>query len=195
MSKWSNIPGFAGRYQITKKGRVRSLTRITKHSGRHVRVTTGHELKPYLHCGYLAVELGSGIGRAKRCLVHRLVYLTFCGAIPGELIVRHLDDAKHNNHPRNLALGTKQDNANDRRKNKGYCVKGCSPKSVLTKAQVYEVIYLVHCRKQSCVSVAKRVGCSVHVVYGISSGRSRRRLLYETQNSNIPVMFKILSRR
>jgi hypothetical protein len=45
--------------------------------------------------------------------VHKLVYLTWCGAIPKGMQINHIDDNKDNNYFLNLYLGNQTENIAD----------------------------------------------------------------------------------
>jgi len=94
---WKDIPGYAGYYQVSDLGNVRSLR-------------YGKPLKPIRKAkGYLGVGL-TVKKQVKQFLVHRLVLLTFIG--PSPLIVNHIDGDKTNNHLSNLEYVTYQENTN-----------------------------------------------------------------------------------
>ena len=95
------------RYEVTCDGRVIS------HSGWRGQET--RELAQQLNTsGYLCVRVVVN-GRRKRLTVHGLVARTHLGPqpLPG-YEVRHLDGNKLNNHYKNLAWGTRKENADDR---------------------------------------------------------------------------------
>lgn len=58
--------------------------------------------------GYLDVRLAG-----EPHLAHRVVYAWFWGEAPTGVLVRHLDDNRHNNRPSNLALGDNLANMRD----------------------------------------------------------------------------------
>lgn len=79
------------------------------------RGTAIHELKPALHRGYLCVRVVTSSGKRVRRMVHQLVMHYYGADRPSALHeIRHLDGNPLNNHIRNLAWGTKKDNAADR---------------------------------------------------------------------------------
>ena len=85
-----DVAGTKGAYQVSDRGRVRSVGRATK-------ILAQNE-NP---AGYLVVGIKIG-GRFTTRGVHRLVAHAFKGKIPPRHIVRHLDGNKANNVPRNL---------------------------------------------------------------------------------------------
>src|SRR5690606_1548512 len=115
MEVWKDIPGYVGLYQVSDRGRVRSLDRqvVDKHGvTRHVagRVMC---LVPKDN-GYLQVVL-SDSGMTRHWHVHILVALAFLGHRPRNNEVRHLDGSRNNNVLSNLAYGTRSDNKRDMR--------------------------------------------------------------------------------
>lgn len=88
---WRDIEGYEGLYQVSDKGRVRSL----KYGKEHI-------LKPErTHNGYLRVNLCKN-EKQKHFLVHRLVALTFITNPNNLPDVNHKDENKENNRVENL---------------------------------------------------------------------------------------------
>lgn len=117
MSDWLSVFGYEGSYEVSRDGRVRSVTRQVPY-GRHGRaVYQGRELRlTRIKNGYLTVKLALA-GRTRTTYVHELVLRAFAGPRPqtdarGE--IRHLDGNKLNNHIGNLKYGTIFENAADR---------------------------------------------------------------------------------
>lgn len=108
--EWRDITGpwagCEGRYEVSSKGRVRSLLR-TRNDGPLIRVLSRNPAT-----GYLQVCLSTSLG-VQTATVHGLVAWAFCGPRPADLEVRHLDGNKLNNAPSNLAYGTRSENAQD----------------------------------------------------------------------------------
>ena len=71
-------------------------------------------LRPRTHpSGYLYYGLFVGKGKTKVRYWrrgHRLIAQTFFGAIPKKMEINHLDGNKHNNHPNNLEIVSRQEN-------------------------------------------------------------------------------------
>lgn len=106
---WAAVPEFAGLYEVSTDGHVRSLKRRTKTG-----ILGGRTLRPSKAAnGYFRVTLSSD-GRSARFLLHRLVLTTFVGPCPAGHECRHLDGNKANCSLSNLAWGTRSDNAKDR---------------------------------------------------------------------------------
>lgn len=91
--------------------------------------------------GYEHVTLHLGRrGLMKRCSVHALVALAFVGPRPGpEYQVRHLDGNRRNNVPSNLAWGTVQDNADDKRRHGNNTANERNPNAKLTMIDAEKV--------------------------------------------------------
>lgn len=110
MDNWKDIPGYAGKYQISRCGEVRSLSRADSMGRRWAE----RILKPAtVRGGYLIVALSKN-GKAKTRLIHRLLLETFSGPCPDSMEARHLDGDASNNRLDNLAWGTPTENYRDR---------------------------------------------------------------------------------
>ena len=107
--EWRDIPGFKGRYQVSNKGRVRSLDRYVRcgFEGKGRRFTKGRLLKPgATTSGHLTVALGKGNSVA----VHRLVLLAFIGKPKQKQEALHLNHRPADNRVTNLRWGTRSEN-------------------------------------------------------------------------------------
>ncbi len=107
--EWRDINGYEGRYQVSNKGRVKSLPRyVNNHTGKLLVkekfITLSKTPKGYLHC-YLSK--GS---RDKCFLVHRLVADAFIPNPDNKPQVNHIDCNKENNTVENLEWCTNGEN-------------------------------------------------------------------------------------
>jgi hypothetical protein len=94
---WVTIEGFAGQYEVSNLGRIRSLDMLVW-SGRSHYMKKGRILKPGLGGnGYLTVA-PRGVSQK----VSRLVAIAFVPKIEGKEIVNHIDGNKLNNLATNL---------------------------------------------------------------------------------------------
>lgn len=113
---WKDIPGHEGNYQVSDKGRVRSLDRYSTGRSRKgnefKRLLKGKVLKPAVYCktGHLSLPLGRGTHGLP---VHQLVLLAFEGPCPEGLEVRHLNGESQDNRLTNLKYGTRTENILD----------------------------------------------------------------------------------
>lgn len=96
--EWLKIAEFLGMYEISSKGRVRSINGILSggiNTGGYKHITLWKNGKPYMR------------------RINRLVALYFIPNPDNLPIVMHLDDDKLNNSYTNLKWGTHQDNMDD----------------------------------------------------------------------------------
>jgi hypothetical protein len=100
-------------YQVSNKGRVRSLTRTIKYKDGRVICTKGRELELRLNRGYLRVALTKH-GKTNSFLVHRLVGFAFLESTYFEnATIDHIDTNKTNNNVENLKWCTLKENLNN----------------------------------------------------------------------------------
>lgn len=100
---WKDIPGYEGLYQVSDKGRVKSLERPVTCFGKCVRLQPERILKPINSgSGYYVVVLSDGKNR-KTWYIHQLVLFAFVGPKQNENDqVNHIDENPHNNSLCNL---------------------------------------------------------------------------------------------
>lgn len=112
MEIWKNIKGYEGLYQVSDKGRVKSLERIvTRKNGRKFTVKE-RVLKPGLtKDGYPIVALHTG-NKQKTLTVHRLVCTAFHENIENKPCVNHINENKTDNRASNLEWCTYKENNN-----------------------------------------------------------------------------------
>lgn len=98
------LKGFENFYTVNEEGDIFSLPRTHETIGRFgpmIRKCGGKALKTHLNGSYKVVELNVN-RKAKKFLIHRLVYSTFVGDLIKGLAVHHKDGNKTNNHFSNL---------------------------------------------------------------------------------------------
>jgi hypothetical protein len=125
---WRPVIGYAGFYEVSDQGHVRSLDRVTASGPRR-----GKLLKPQIlnnSAKHLQVSL-SRYGNARHRLIHQLVLEAFVGPRPPGLECRHLNDDSTDNRLSNLVWGTRSENLHDMVRNgkhtmaaKTHCVNG-----------------------------------------------------------------------
>lgn len=109
---WKDIEGYAGLYQVSNLGRVKSLKRVVnRNDGRKNYV--GERILKQKFTGqakYPAVILSSQTIH-RTCSIHRLVASAFLPLVEGKDQVNHIDGVKANNTVGNLEWCTKSENS------------------------------------------------------------------------------------
>ena len=91
---WKDIKGYEGKYQISNKGRVRSLDYKGTKKKKLLKASTNKE-------GYIQIRLYKN-GKGKTYFVHRLVAEAFILNPNNYPVVNHKDENKSNNSVDNL---------------------------------------------------------------------------------------------
>lgn len=113
--RWLPVAGYAGIYEVSDHGRVRSVDRITS-GGNRLR---GRVLKERrLPNGRPRVSLAYN-ARNVDAYTYRLVLEAFVGPCPEGMEALHWDDDHDNNHLSNLRWGTRTENMQDMSRNGG----------------------------------------------------------------------------
>lgn len=103
IEKFKPVQGYAGIYEISNMGRVKSLSRIIERKDGNTRVTGDRIILPFItKCGYHQIVLTNKDGVRKKHYIHRLVANAFIEN-PNKLpIINHKDENKLNNRVDNL---------------------------------------------------------------------------------------------
>ncbi len=100
-------------YEVSDRGRVRSLNRVVKSSSKlglvFQKTYPSRVLRESPDRGYSAVSLCK-YGNPRRFNIHRLVMLAFVGPKPVGLQINHLNGKKSDNRPSNLEYCTLSEN-------------------------------------------------------------------------------------
>lgn len=127
---WKDITGYEGYYSISNKGRIKSLSRDIQTNNRIIHTQDRlMELTPNVG-GYYYVTLSKN-GSYKKCLVHRLVALTFIENPNNYPHIDHIDTNITNNNVENLRWVTPSMNMQNEltKKNISNGLKGKTNKS------------------------------------------------------------------
>ena len=110
MEIFKPVRGYSGLYEVSNKGRVRSLDRIGI-DGRRLR---GKMMRPNVHPakGYVRAHLYRG-GTSRLIEIHRLVAEAFYGMVPKDCVVCHNNGVPGDNRVENLRIDTHQGNMLD----------------------------------------------------------------------------------
>lgn len=107
---WKDIVGYEGIYQVSNKGRIRSLDRYILHSNGFKYFYKGLILKPKTDKdGYLRVTLNNRMNR-KMVAVHRIVASVFLDNPNNYPVVHHKNEKKDDNKVCNLEWCTVKTN-------------------------------------------------------------------------------------
>lgn len=105
---WRDVVDYEGIYEVSNRGRVRSLDRVVKANDGVIYKRKGKYMKITINkYGYPTVRLSKD-GSTNTKSVHRLVANSFLGE--SNLIVNHKDGIKNNNNLENLEFVTQKEN-------------------------------------------------------------------------------------
>ena len=116
IEKWRKVNGYAGIYEVSNFGRVKSLDRVVFNKGNGANANKrGKVLKPNKdRGGYLYVGLyDSNNKKTSSVKIHRLVAFAFCIGYEDGLEVNHKDGVRNNNNSNNLEWCTRSENIRD----------------------------------------------------------------------------------
>jgi hypothetical protein len=167
---WKPVVGFEGRYEVSNRGRVKSLAKPNPKGWMYPEKI----LRPGNVKGYGQVTLRKD-GVARQLKVHRLVLEAFVGPCPEGLLCRHLNDVPSDNDPGNLAWGTQQENADDRVRYQSMPRGERHPKAKLNADDVRDIRRRREAGEE-LKPIAARFGVSFSQVHAICTRQSWRHL-------------------
>ena len=112
---WKDVEGFEGLYQVSDRGRVKSLNRVVSYGDRHytirekIKKGTIKSRGSQKGGGYVVVSLYKD-NKSHMNYVHRLVAKAFILNVDNKLTVNHKDGDKTNNNIENLEWMTYAEN-------------------------------------------------------------------------------------
>ena len=113
MEVWKEIKGYKPIYQVSNKGRVKSLCRETRCNKDAVMIRKERILKPSHVRKYLNVYLYDIQGKKRSVLLHRLVAQAFVPNYENLTEIDHIDGNPENNNAKNLRWVTHKENCNN----------------------------------------------------------------------------------
>lgn len=174
--EWRPVPGHEGRYEVSSKGRVRSLDRIAEYvrrdqySGRDIAVSRRHKgrnLRPAPSAtGHMSVVLGRGMTTA----VHVLVLKAFGPAQPIGTETCHANGDPSDNRIENLRWGTRSENLLDAVAHGVRPIGSRTHMAKLLESDIPRIRDLIG--KRTIVSIASEYGVNEATIRQIRDGRS-----------------------
>jgi hypothetical protein len=168
---WRPVVGFEGLYEVSNKGRVRSLPNKGR-PGRVLRFITQKVLP------YRRVNLCNGTQHGR--FVHHLVLAAFVGPRPAGAHTRHLNSDPTDNRPENLAYGSPLENYQDR------VARGTArllDKVKLTKDDIVEIRRRVRNGRWGILSrLAEKYGVNVTTIMDIRDLKTWAHVTDVTEN-------------
>lgn len=162
---WKDVVGFEGQYQVSSKGRVRTL--LFKNGRTCKRLSSPKLLRPWPGTkGYWRVRLG-----AKIYFTHRLVLEAFVGPAPCGHETAHLDGNRENSSLENLAWVTRKENHSHKSLH-GTAQRGTNnPTAKLTESKVKKIKQLRR-SGMKLNAIGKKFGVTGSTISGVCRGKS-----------------------
>ncbi len=110
--EWRTAAGFPD-YEVSDRGRVRSIDRYVRGGRGGWRFVEGVNRKAHIKDGYVYLGLRLNNSSTRQVRIHRLVAATFIGPCPAGMEVLHINGVRDDNRPENLRYGTRAENVDD----------------------------------------------------------------------------------
>jgi hypothetical protein len=170
---WRPVLGCEGFYEVSTRGRVRSLDRLVFcPRGKWWRRFPGMILKPTMRCGRNTVSLVV-LGKGRYVRVYVLVLESFVGPRPKGLIACHRDDNPANDNLYNLRWGTYKSNSADTERN-GHAMLGERHWGASTTSVVVRYVRRFYAKGYRICDLARKFGLKYGVTKSICYGHSWR---------------------
>jgi hypothetical protein len=174
MEIWKDIPNYEGLYQVSNKGRVKSLARSVIYTNGVIGNFKERILRTSLTLGYPDVVLTRDKKRTT-FKVHSIMAVVFLGhTMHSGMTVNHIDGNRANNNLENLEVVTHKQNmrhAFDIGLLEFYGEKNANSK--LSNSQVAEIRELLR-KGELPKCIALRFGVTASCIYSIKANRIRK---------------------
>lgn len=173
---WKDIVDYEGSYQVSNKGNVKSLDRITKTKNNKKILYVGKLLNPPVNNkGYKLVALYKN-SKAHGIAIHRLVAQAFIPYEVDKLHVNHKDGNKLNNNTTNLEWVTPKENTRHAIANKlmtfDHLNGERNGRSKLEEYQIKEIRYLYYTTNISNSRLGERFDVTAENIWNIVNYKS-----------------------
>lgn len=168
---WKSIKGYEDAYEVSNKGRVRSLERLVKNKKTSYKVKGFvKSLTAHYKNKYLSTMLYKD-GKGKRFLVHRLVGLHFIKNPKSLKEINHKNGVKSDNYVENLEWVSRSENATHMFETSLGCFGEAHHNTTLKVDDVLEIKTML-LEGKSAKEISKRFDIGVKVVYDIRKERT-----------------------
>ena len=171
LEEWRDVPGYAGAYQASSWGRIRSLGRVTVKKGGVLMTVRERILSGRAHrYGYSSYVLRKD-GKSHPYHGHVLVMRAFHGMPEPGLIICHNDSDGSNNRLDNLRYDTVKSNSADMVRAGNALLGEKNPMAILTTREVAD-IRARRAQGESVSGIAKVYGLTYALISGVVRGVS-----------------------